>query len=86
MENSLAATEFRRTSPSNGQGAEDHDLVDLAGLKALARGTLPRDSNLRMLIESEGDRMPRAQWEVKVDIYRKLMVAETEKLPSHPLS
>jgi hypothetical protein len=58
------------------------ETVDMTGLKRLARDTLPLDSILRRLIELEPDVIPAGEWMVKVDMYRKLMIAETERLPS----
>jgi hypothetical protein len=70
------------SSIMNRLSAETVASVDTTGLKRLARDTLPLDSLLRRLIELEPDVIPAEEWRVKADVYRKLMIAETERLPS----
>ena len=56
--------------------------VDTTRLKELARKVLPLDSALRKLIEGEKDKVLYSEWLGKVDVYRRLMIEETKRLPS----
>jgi hypothetical protein len=56
--------------------------VDMTGLKKLARTTLPSNSHLRAMIESENESVPYSEFLVLVERWRKQLVKETENLPS----
>lgn len=52
------------------------DTVSFAELKTLASRLLPKNSNLRALILSEPDELPRHEALVKLMVYSKLLRVE----------
>ena len=56
--------------------SQHEDKISFAELKHLASRLLPKNSNLRTLILSEPDEVPKAEALVKLMVYSKLLRAE----------